>query len=338
AGGMPADGRRCGHGLPFRSHSIQRTQARGGVPGSGLRKWGGRPHSIRMPGGLKLAEIGGVSENPSLETQTSGMIRHLFTAAVLLLPLQAADLSADICIYGGTSAGVVAAVQGTKMGKSVILLEPGQHLGSMASEGLGGTDIDNHGPFQNSPAVGGLALEYYRRIARAYGREKRFEEMLREGVKKREMWRFEPHVAEKVFDEWAAEAKVKVIRGARLADENPTAKEGPTLRSVRTISGDTVSAKVFIDATYEGDLLAAADVTCTVGREGNAKYGETLNGIVTTTKHSQFERKIDPYKTPGDPASGLIFGVSGWVMYRRSCFTISLRASPTRPVVTSTLS
>lgn len=234
-----------------------------------------------------------------------------FLAGVFLAPSSfSADLSTDICIYGGTSAGVVAAVQATKMGKSVILLEPGNHLGSMASEGLGSTDIDNHGPFQNSPAVGGLALEYYRRIAKAYDREAAFDAMLASREKKRQHWRFEPKVAEKVFDEWAAEAKVKVIRGARLADENSTTKDGARLVSLRTVSGDTVSATVFIDATYEGDLLAAAGVSYTVGREGNAKYGETLNGIVTTTKHSQFEKKIDPYNTPGDPASGLIFGVS----------------------------
>lgn len=217
---------------------------------------------------------------------------------------------ADVCIYGGTSAGVVAAVQASREGKSVILLEPGQHLGSMATEGLGSTDIDNHGPFQNSPAVGGLALEYYRRISKAYGREKQFDEVLRSGKKNRAAWRFEPSVAEKVFDAWIAETDVKLLRGARLADEKSVAKNGSTIRSLTTASGDTIDAKVFIDATFEGDLLAAAGVSYTVGREGNAKYGETLNGIVATTKHSQFEKKIDPYKTPGDPSSGLIFGVS----------------------------
>lgn len=241
--------------------------------------------------------------------KTPFAIPFVLTAS-LAAPLYAEDFSADICVYGGTSAGVVAAVQGARMGKSVILLEPGKHLGSMASEGLGGTDIDNHGPFQNSPAVGGLALDYYRRIAKAYGREAQFEEMLRTKEKKSGLWRFEPSVAEKVFDEWAAEAKVKVIKDARLTDEKSATKNGATLTSIRTVGGDTISAKMFIDATFEGDLLAAAGVSYTVGREGNAKYGETLNGIVTTTKHSQFEKKIDPYKTPGDPNSGLIFGVS----------------------------
>lgn len=234
----------------------------------------------------------------------------LFAGLSLTLPLQAADLSTDICIYGGTSAGVVAAVQAAKEGKSVILLEPGQHLGSMATEGIGGTDIDNHGPFQNSPAVGGLALEYYRRVSKEYGREAEFEEMLAKKEKKKELWRFEPKVAERVYDAWVAEAGVKLIRGARLADADAVKKDGAVVKSVTTVSGDTVSAKVFIDATFEGDLLAASGVTCVVGREGNAKYGETLNGIVVDTKHSQFEKKIDPYKVPGDPESGLIFGVS----------------------------
>ena len=238
------------------------------------------------------------------------ILRIACTASILAsLSCQAATYEADVCIYGGTSAGVVAGVQAAKMGKSVIILEPGQHLGSMASEGLGGTDIDNHG-FRNSPAVGGLALEYYRRIAKAYGREKAFEDMLRTDEKKSPLWRFESKVAEKTFDDWAAEAKVTVIRGARLADHKPATKNGATLISVRTISGDEISAKMFIDATFEGDLLAAAGVTCTVAREGNAKYGETVNGIVTNSTHSQFDRKIDPYKTPGDPKSGVIFGVS----------------------------
>ncbi len=233
----------------------------------------------------------------------------LLAAISLVLPLHAEDFSTDICIYGGTSAGVVAAVQAKKMGKSVILLEPGKHLGSMATEGLGGTDIDNH-PFQNSPAVGGLALDYYRRIAKAYGKEAAFEEMLKTKEKKSALWRFEPSVAEKVFDTWVSETNVQVIRDARLAEKDPVAKSGAAIQSVTTISGDTITAKMFIDATYEGDLLAAAGISFTVGREGNAKYGETLNGIVTDTRHSQFEKRIDPYKTPGDPQSGVIFGVS----------------------------
>jgi glycine/D-amino acid oxidase-like deaminating enzyme len=105
-------------------------------------------------------------------------------------------MEADLCIYGGTSAGVIAAVQAATMGKKVVLVESGQHLGGMSVEGLGGTDIDNQ-PFRNSPAVGGLALEFYRRISAQYGRSAKFEAMLAAGGKNTSLWRFEPHVAER---------------------------------------------------------------------------------------------------------------------------------------------
>ncbi len=216
---------------------------------------------------------------------------------------------ADICIYGGTSAGVIAAVQAAKMGKSVVLVEAGQHVGGMSVEGLGATDIDNHPGFQNSPAVGGLALEFYRRVSAHYGRQTEFDEMLRTRAKQRDLWRFEPHVAEAVFESLLKETSVRVLRGHRLAEKDGVRKNGATLMALRCENGAEIAAKMFIDATYEGDLLAAAGISFAVGREGNAKYGETKNGIRTDTTHNQFKQRVDPYQTPGDPASGLIFGV-----------------------------
>lgn len=215
----------------------------------------------------------------------------------------------DLCVYGGTSAGVVAALQAAKMGRRVILAEPGQHLGGMSVEGLGGTDIDNHREFRNSPAVGGLALEFYRRVADRYGRREAFESMLKAGRKETGLWRFEPHVAESVFDAWVEEAGVVVLRGARLSEDGGVAKVGPRIDAVTFENGDKVRAKVFIDATYEGDLLAFAGCSFAVGREGNAAYGETKNGIRTDTTHGQFEKAVDPYVIPGDPESGTIHGV-----------------------------
>jgi len=239
---------------------------------------------------------------------------HLFAVGCLACffvptPVVAEAPPPDICIYGGTSAGVIAAVQGASSGRSVVLVEPGQHLGGMSVEGLGATDIDNHARFQNSPAVGGLTLEFYRRIAKRYDRQTAFEEMLRTGTKDKSLWRFESHVAEEVFEAWIVEAGVRVVRGHRLAEMDGVRKDGPRLLALRLDSGEEIRARIFIDATYEGDLLAAAGVSTVVGREGNARYGETKNGIRANTRHGQFDRRVDPYRIAGDPLSGLIDGV-----------------------------
>lgn len=232
----------------------------------------------------------------------------LFLTVPLAFSASAAPLETDLCIYGGTSAGLIAAVQATRMSKKVVLVEAGRHLGGMSVEGLGGTDIDNQ-PFQNSPVVGGLALEFYRRVSAAYGRSAAFEAMLASRGKNTSLWRFEPHVAEAVWEAWVKEAGIEVLRGHRLKETHGVTKNGTHITSLQFENGSEVRAKVFIDATYEGDLLAFAGLSFAVGREGNAKYGETNNGIRTDTTHKQHDKPIDPYRIPGDPASGLIFGV-----------------------------
>ena len=268
------------------------------------------------------------------------MIRRLsFPAAFLafVLAASAATHETDVCIYGGTSAGVVGAVQAAKMGKRVLLVEAGQHVGGMAVEGLGGTDIDNHKEFQNSPAVGGLALEVYRRVNAHYGRQAQFDETLRTRTKRSGLWSFESHVAEEIFDAWLKEAKVTVLRGHRLAEKSGVRKSGSQITALHCENGEEISANVFIDATYEGDLLAAAGVSTVVGREGNSKYGETKNGIRTDTRHSQLDKRVDPYLTPGDPQSGLIFGVQSSPLGRHGdaddsiqgyCFRLCLTRDP----------
>lgn len=198
-------------------------------------------------------------------------------------------------IYGGTIGGVTAAIQVARMGKSVILLEPGSHLGGMSVEGLGGTDIDNHKEFQNSPAVGGLALEFYRRIARAYGREQEFEKMLINKEKRPDLWRFESHVAEEVIMNWVNESKIKFFFNARLSERNAVKLDKDRkLTTIHLEDGRAVNAKIFIDATIEGDLLHAAGVSTTFGRESNSQYNETLNGIRAITDHAQFQVPVDP--------------------------------------------
>lgn len=194
-------------------------------------------------------------------------------------------VTADICVYGGTSAGVIAAVRAARHGRSVVLVAFGRHLGGLTSSGLGATDTGR------IDAIGGLSREFYRRVGAHYG--------------KSEAFAFEPHVAEGVYDAWVAEEGVPVYREHQLSRVDMA---GDRITALHTENGKEFRASVFIDASYEGDLMAAAGVTYTVGREGNATYGETLNGAQFRTGH-QFQRVIDPYRTPGDPASGLLPGI-----------------------------
>ena len=221
-------------------------------------------------------------------------------AALLLLAFQATPpepptFDVDVCIYGGTSAGVIAAYTAKRYGKRVLLIEPGRHLGGMTSGGLGQTDIGN------KYAVTGLARDFYRRVGHYYGRL--------------EAWRFEPKVAEQIFESYVDEAEVEVLFSRRLRSVE---KEGAEIQTITLeYAGDgaaspalTVQADVFIDASYEGDLMALAGVSYIVGREANGVYDETLNGVQLFERH-QFPDGVDPYVVPGDSASGLLPEIMG---------------------------
>ncbi len=189
----------------------------------------------------------------------------------------------DICIYGATSGGIAAAIQAARMGKSVVLAEFGRHLGGLTSGGLGATDIGN------KAAIGGISREFYRRVGRHYGQD--------------EAWKFEPHVAEDIFKAMLNEARVRVLMQQRLAS---VTKINQKITEVTMEDGNVFRARMFIDATYEGDLMAKAKVSYTIGREANAQYQETLNGVCAQTPKHQFTVAVDPYLKPGDPASGLL--------------------------------
>ena len=201
----------------------------------------------------------------------------------------------DICVYGGTSAGIIAAYAAKKLGKSVLLIEPGKYLGGMTTGGLGATDIGN------KYAVTGLGKDFYRRIGAYYG--------------KFEQWTFEPHVASQVYADLIREARLEVLQERRLAG---LVKEGNRIRELvledarQPAAGPKlrVKAKMFLDCSYEGDLMARAGVSYTVGREASSQYGESYNGVQVADFH-QLPDGIDPYVRPGDPASGLLWGVSG---------------------------
>ncbi len=195
----------------------------------------------------------------------------------------------DVVVYGGTSSGVVAAVKTAQMGKSVILIEPGKHVGGLTSGGLGATDIGN------KAAIGGMSREFYRRLGKHYGKD--------------EMWTFEPHVAEELFQESLKDAKVPVVKGQRLDLKDGVKKEGNRVISIKMESGETYAGKIFIDATYEGDLMAKAGVDYRVGREASAEFDEPLNGVQKPSLAHQFKNPVDAYVTPGDPSSGLLPGI-----------------------------
>lgn len=199
--------------------------------------------------------------------------------------LAAPVIEADLCIYGGTAGGVTAAVAATRNGLRAVVLESTGHLGGMTAGGLGLTD------FGNRAALGGLAREFYQQVGRHYGVA--------------EELRFEPHVAEAVFEAWVKEYSIPVYRREYLRHVRLT---GGRIEAIELESGLQVRARQFIDATYEGDLLAAAGVTFTVGREDNAQYGETINGMLIRPKH-QFDYAVDPYRTEGAPGSGLLPGI-----------------------------
>jgi len=228
-----------------------------------------------------------------------------------LCPLSAESVSRDIVVYGGTSAGIVAGIQAKAMGRSVVVIEPTSREGGLTTGGLGQTDIGN------KQVIGGLSREFYRRIALHYQDpaswqwEKR-EEYKDSGQTRTEkgeetMWTFEPSAALKVYRDWIAETGLELVKEERLDRRRGVKKEGSRIVSITMESGREFQGKVFIDATYEGDLMAAAGVSYTIGREANARYGETLNGVQTAmAKHHQFVAGVDPYLVPGDPASGLL--------------------------------
>jgi len=218
------------------------------------------------------------------------------TILLLFLSLPVFAQSYDVCVYGGTSAGVMAAVTAKRAGKTVILIEPSKHLGGLSAGGLGATDIGN------KFAITGLARDFYRRIGQHYGRL--------------EQWTFEPHVAEVIFEQYVKEAGVPVLRGWRLKqfpyayDIDQRRVLSITIESVGlAIQTKTIQAKQFIDCSYEGDLMASLPINFTVGREPNSQYSETRNGVQLMDKH-QFPDGVDPYKIPGKPESGLVWGVS----------------------------
>lgn len=230
----------------------------------------------------------------------------------------------DIVVYGGTAAGVVAAIQADCMGMRVALVSPDVHLGGLTASGLGWTDS------KDGSSIGGLSREFYHRIWRHYRDPAAWIRVERDQYagrviaqpgktvddEREVMWTFEPHVAEKVFDAWLGETRVALYRDEWLDRAGGVDVEDRRILRIRTLSGRTFEAAMFIDATYEGDLMAAAGVSYRVGRDAAAEFNEPLNGIFFEAPDARYYKDhaydgISPYVTPGDPSSGFIAGVEG---------------------------
>ncbi len=192
----------------------------------------------------------------------------------------------DLCAYGSSPAAITAAIQGRRNGREVALVTNSCRIGGMTSSGLGHTDLGH------ADGVGGIAREFYRRVGRCYDVD--------------EDWEFEPKVAKEVFEQMLREAEIEPYM---REFPNRVVREGNRIREIHFESGLIVRAAYLIDASYEGDLMAMADVSYTVGREGNDRYGELLNGVQVRETH-QFEAPVDPYVIEGKASSGLLPGIS----------------------------
>jgi hypothetical protein len=250
-----------------------------------------------------------------MKTLRSTLFVSLLTASFL----RAADY--DIVIYGGTCAAVTAAVQAKKMGKSVIIVSPDKHLGGLSSGGLGFTDTGK------KEVIGGLSREFYHRIWQHYDKAEAWKQQKKaeygnkgQGTpaidgSERTMWIFEPHAAEQVFEDFIKENDIRVDRDEWLDRSKGVKKDGARITSITTLSGKTYTGKMFIDATYEGDLMAAAKVDYHIGREATTVYDEKWNGVQTGVLHHKHhfgavKQPISPYVIADDPKSGVLPRIS----------------------------
>ncbi len=247
--------------------------------------------------------------------------RLLLAAAAMSFAACSQAPQHDVVIYGCTSGAITAAVQAKKMGKSVIMVCPEKHLGGLTAGGLGWTDSGN------KAVIGGLSREFYHRIWQHYNKPESWNWQKREEYGNRgqgteaidqgasTMWIFEPHAAEGAYEAWVKELGIPIVRDAWLDREKGVKMDGERIASITTLDGKTYTAHMFIDATYEGDLLAAAGVDFHVGRESIQTYDEKWAGVQTGVLHHRHHfgvlpKGISPYVVPGDPASGVLPRIS----------------------------
>ena len=224
----------------------------------------------------------------------------------------------DLVIYGSSPAALTSAVEAQKHGKRAVIVCPETRIGGLTTGGLGQTDIGNKSAF------GGLALQFYKDVADYYKNEANWKYEKRSdyvpdgqcagSLGEDSMWTFEPCAALKILNGWEKKYGLDIRRGEYLDRSKVEVEvEGGQRRisAIRTLKGDVYRGKMFVDATYEGDLLAAAGVSYIVGREANSVYGETISGVQKAKSIGhQLSPGIDPYVVKGDKTSGLLPGVA----------------------------
>ena len=222
-----------------------------------------------------------------------------------------APAECDLVIYGSSPAALTAAIEAQRLGRTAVIVCPETRIGGLTTGGLGQTDIGNKSAF------GGLALQFYRDVADYYKDASHWKYEKRAdyvpdgqcagSLGEDSMWTFEPHAALAILERWERENKLEIVRGEFLDREKGVVKENGRIVSIRTLSGKVFRGRMFVDATYEGDLMAAAGVSYTVGREANSVYGETISGVERAlSKNHQFNKGVSAYVKPGDPSSGLL--------------------------------
>jgi len=248
------------------------------------------------------------------------MLKLIPRSLLLILGLSRALAAHDVVIYGDTLAGISAAIQAARLNKTVLLLSPTAHIGGVATSGLTATDMNR------STSIGGIAREFYQELYTHYLQPSAWRGQTRDEFfelsKKRTytgkndalrmQWVYESHVAERILEGMLHRAGVEVARRKRIA-ETPAAvelKDGWII-ALRTEDGGRYAGRMFVDASYEGDLMARAGVSHIVGREANRAFGETLNGIRLAGVVGAGDKSIDPYVRPGDPTSGLLPFIDG---------------------------
>ncbi|MBR4938765.1 MAG: FAD-dependent oxidoreductase [Kiritimatiellae bacterium] len=274
------------------------------------------------------------------------MKRVIVSAAIVFSSVRSfavSDRVWDVVIYGSSPAAISAAVQARRMGVDAVVVSPDKRIGGLTSGGLGQTDIGN------KRAFGGIALEFYRAVADWYRDDSNWKHEKRgdylpdgqcagsQGGDS--MWTFEPSAALAILEGWERRLNLTIVRGERLdRGKGGVNKKNGRIQSFRTLSGRTFSGRIFVDATYEGDLMAAAGVSYKVGRESNELYGETLSGCQRARARShQFAKGVSAYVIAGDRTSGLLPGLefddnrpdgTGDSFVQAYCFRMCLTDNP----------